>query len=242
MGVLAREFACKEFTLSVSFRCPQAIVEAARVRVPHMKWNQRGGHVETLRDLLVEDIPDGAAFICRCNAPLFQLALRLLTHGRGASMVGTDLGPSLVRTLKRLGDPSLSKKDTLHAIASWEAERLVKAKDKATVTDKAECLRVFADFGATLGGAITYAEHIFKNTGSIQLLSGHKAKGLEWDTVYHLDPWRIPSPYAESPEELAQELNLQYVITTRAKHSLFYVDLADIEHGSPALLCSQQAS
>jgi superfamily I DNA/RNA helicase len=203
-----------------------------------MKWNNRGGHVETLRKLHVENIPDGSAFICRCNAPLFSLALRFLTAGRGCRLVGTDLGPNLLRTLKKLGPESLTKKETLHAIAQWEAERLLKAKDKASINDKAECLRVFANFGNTLGGAIAYAEHIFKGQGAIELLSGHKAKGLEWDTVYHLDPWRIPSPYAETKEEIEQELNLNYVITTRAKRSLYFVDLADIEanHGSKALL------
>jgi DNA helicase II / ATP-dependent DNA helicase PcrA len=232
MGTLAREFSCKEFTLSVSFRCPQAIVEAARIRVPHMKWNTGGGHVQTLDRLGIEDIPDGAAFICRCNAPLFNLALKLLVSGRGASLVGTDLGPALIRTLKKLGPETLSKKEVYHAISAWEAERLLKAKDKSAISDIAECLRVFAEFGQTLGTAITYAEHIFKSQGTIQLLSGHKAKGLEWDTVYHLDPWRIPSPYAETPEEIAQELNLSYVITTRAKHSLFFIDLQNIEASS----------
>lgn len=229
MQQAGKHYGCKEFTLSVSFRCPQAIVETARTRVPHMKWNQKGGHVEHLNKLSIDTIPDGAAFICRSNAPLFNLALKLLTCGRGASLIGTDLGPSLVRTLKKLGPETLSKKEVHHAIKEWEVERLLKAKDKSSVSDKAECLRVFAEFGESLGGAIAYAEHIFKSTGTIQLLSGHKAKGLEWDVVYHLDPWRIPSPYAETPEEVAQELNLNYVITTRAKHSLFFIDLADIE-------------
>lgn len=228
MRELSREFDCKSFPLSVSFRCPQAIVEIARTRVPHMKWHSEGGKVETLRRLHYSDIPDGSAFICRNNAPLFNLALRLLSVGRGCNFVGTDLGPGLIRTLKKLGSPALTKEETYAAIETWEAERSSKAKNKATVGDKAECLRVFAEFGKTLGGAIAYAEHIFAAKGAIQLLSAHKAKGLEWDTVFHLDPWRIPSPYADSKEDLDQERNIAYVICTRAKKELYFIDLEDI--------------
>jgi superfamily I DNA/RNA helicase len=83
---------------------------------------------------------------------------------------------------------------------------------------------VFASFGDTLGATIAYADDLFKRQGPIQLLSGHKAKGLEWGTVYHLDPWRIPSTYAESAEEVEQELNVRYVIETRAKERLYLVD------------------
>jgi superfamily I DNA/RNA helicase len=58
-----------------------------------------------------------------------------------------------------------------------------------------------------------------------QLLSGHKAKGLEWNTVYHLDPQRVPSPWAKTDEAIEQELNIRYVIETRSKQNLFFVKL-----------------
>lgn len=113
------------------------------------------------------------------------------------------------------------------AINLWEAEKLRKARNAGTVADKAECLRVFADFGPTLGAAIAYCEHLFSAKGPIQLLSGHKAKGLEWETVYHLDPQRIPSPWSKEGEALEQELNVRYVIETRAKDALYFVRLED---------------
>lgn len=111
------------------------------------------------------------------------------------------------------------------AIDLWEAEKLRKARDAAATTDKAECLRVFAGFGPTLGAAIAYCEHLFASKGPIQLLSGHKAKGLEWDTVYHLDPQRIPSPWAKDGEALEQELNVRYVIETRSRVELLFVKM-----------------
>ncbi len=62
-----------------------------------------------------------------------------------------------------------------------------------------------------------YAEHLFASSGPILLMSGHKSKGLEFDEVFHLDPWRIPSQYATEGEGYEQELNVEYVVRTRAK-------------------------
>ena len=109
------------------------------------------------------------------------------------------------------------------AIDAWEAERLRKARDSDVATDKANCLRVFAGFGETLGAAVAHCEYLFKAQGPIQLMSGHKAKGLEFDTVFHLDPHRCPSPWAKSDEALEQEHNIKYVIETRAKRALYFV-------------------
>ena len=37
----------------------------------------------------------------------------------------------------------------------------------------------------------------------------------------HIDPWRVPAKRAiDNPAALRQELNLKYVIETRAKHTL----------------------
>jgi superfamily I DNA/RNA helicase len=76
---------------------------------------------------------------------------------------------------------------------------------------------------------VAHAEFIFAAQGPIQLLSGHKAKGLEWPVVYHLDPHRIPSPWSRDGEALEQELNIRYVIETRAKEALYLVRLDSLQ-------------
>jgi DNA helicase II / ATP-dependent DNA helicase PcrA len=228
MSWLATRFAMHEMTLSVSFRCPIEVVKNAHWRVPHMKWPAwaKPGHVEKLGEWDAKCIPDNSAIICRNNAPLLSCALALLRAGRGVHLVGTDLGPQLIRALKKLSsDMQMSQEKVYEAINLWEEEKLRRARNAGVIADKAECLRVFAKFGPTLGGAIAYAERIFSEKGPIQLLSGHKAKGLEWDTVYHLDPQRIPSPWSKEGEALEQEYNVKYVIETRAKNSLFFVRL-----------------
>lgn len=221
MEYLRNRFTMTQLTLSVSFRCPKAIVLRAREHAPHMQWAKwaEEGQVNAPTEWSSSLIPDGAAIICRNNAPLFRVAFQLIRSGRGVTVVGSDIGPALIKALKKLGPETLTNEQLHSAIFAWEAEALRKAKNRATVKDKSECLRVFADVGGTLGGAVAYAESIFKSQGPIQLLSGHKAKGLEWDHVFHLDPDRIPSPYAVSSEEVEQELNIGYVILTRAKRT-----------------------
>lgn len=237
MSRLRDRFSMKVMTLSVSFRCPIKVIEKARSRVPEMKWPSWAaeGRVETLNEWNAKDIPDRSAIVCRNNAPLLSCALSLLRSGRGVHLVGTDLGPQLVRALKKFGDPQMTQEKVHDAINAWEQEKLRKSRNAGSVSDRAECLRVFADFGPTLGAAIAYAEHLFAANGPIQLLSGHKAKGLEWDTVYHLDPHRIPSPFALEGEAREQELNVRYVIETRPKKELFLVRLEDLINGETAV-------
>lgn len=227
MGLLRGQFSMKEMTLSMSFRCPKAIVRNAHWRVPHFKWAPwaEEGSVHAPESWSAAEIPEGSAIICRNNAPLISCAMGLLKAGRPIHVVGSDLGPGIIKALKRLGPELMTRKEVLSAIQNWKTQKLKSSKNPGRVEDRADCLEVFASFGETLRGAIHYAEHIFNSKGPIQLLSGHKAKGLEWDTVYHLDPWRIPSKYSS---DLDQEYNVRYVIETRAKKNLFLVRMENL--------------
>jgi DNA helicase-2/ATP-dependent DNA helicase PcrA len=229
MDALRNRHSMTEMVLSTSFRCPRAIVRRAQSRAPHMNWPDwaEEGAIHEPKQWSSASIPEGSAIICRNNAPLFRLGFALIRSGRGVSIVGSDVGPGLVKVLKKLGPESMRQFQVMDAIDDWEEARGTKAKSKESVADRAECLRVFAEHGDTLSAAVAYAEHLFKSQGTIQLLSGHKSKGLEWNTVYHLDPWRIPSKYAQSEEALEQESNLDYVITTRAKRELWLVNAED---------------
>lgn len=231
MGLLRERFSCREMNLSISFRCPIEIVKRARSRAPHMQWAETAteGAVHEPVQWNAASIPDNAAIICRNNAPLFKLAFILLRNGRGVHLVGRDIDPGLIKALKALGSEDMTCDEALAAIDQWETAASTKSKNKGNVADKADALRVFVGQGSCLRDGITYAEHLFQSQGPIQLLSGHKAKGLEWDVVYHLDPDRIPSPWAEGAEELEQERNIRYVIETRAKKELHLVYLDDFQ-------------
>jgi DNA helicase-2/ATP-dependent DNA helicase PcrA len=216
----AEVYKCERLPLSISFRCPWEIVRNVHWRVPHFKAFNEGGRVERPSHLNAVDIDDESTIICRNNAPLLALGFHLLAAGRSISIAGSDIGPRLIGIMKKLGPENLTRQGVLEATADWEAEKL--EKESRSAPDMAACMRVFAEQGNTLAQAIAYAEHIFKQEGTILLTTGHKAKGLEWPNVIHLDPWLVRK------EKNEQDQNLDYVISTRSSDRLTEIDSEDI--------------
>lgn len=120
--------------------------------------------------------------------------------------------------MKKLGDAGMSRTALLAEIEFWREERLIAGSKSAS--DLADCMRVFAEHGDTLGSAISYAEHIFAQRGAIALLTIHKSKGLEFDNVYLLDQHLM--------DDREQDLNLKYVAITRSKNNLNFIDSSGI--------------
>ncbi len=218
MSSAVETYGMTELPLSVSFRCPRAIVEAAQWRVPHFRWSKPGGEVNQHEQLSASDIVDDAAIICRNNAPLLRMAFRLISAGRSVTVVGSELGPRLVAIMRKLGTDSTTRKDLIDAIEQWREEKLL--ANSKSANDLADCMRVFADHGSTLSAAVSYAEHLFAQTGTIRLLTGHKSKGLEFENVYFLDP--------DLCDHREQDQNLRYVIQTRSMNILNSVDSSSI--------------
>lgn len=219
MGQAITQYGMSSANLSISFRCPSAIVNHVRARVPHFRALRSGGLVSLPDRLDASLIRDDSTIICRNNAPLFSVAFRLLSSGRSVSVAGSDIGPRVVKIMTKLGPESMTRAQTLDAISNWLDEKL--AAESKTAPDIAECMRVFARHGSDLGSAISYAEHLFKQTGSIRLMTGHKSKGLEFDDVIHLDPWLC--------KDTEQDQNLRYVISTRSKDRLTEIDSGRID-------------
>lgn len=174
--------------------------------------------MEALKELEPDTIPDGAAILCRNNAPLFRCALHLLGAKRGVTVAGSDVGPKIIAIMKKLGPDNTTQAAVKGLIEDWRAERI--SKESTTANDIADCMNVFASFGNTLGQAMSYAEHLFHQRGSIRLMTGHKAKGLEFDTVYHLDPGLC--------RDDEQDRNLRYVIQTRSRNAYYEIDSHNI--------------
>jgi DNA helicase II / ATP-dependent DNA helicase PcrA len=221
MSKIKSKFSMHEMPLSFSFRCPEAIVRAVHWHVPHMRWVKSGGIYEELQVLHPADIPEGSAIVCRNNAPLFRAAFALLSKQRSVQVAGSDIGPKIIRLLGKVGTSGDSSEDLMFKIDSWRDHQLQTTNSPQTVHDQAECMKVFASWGNTFDQAVGYAKHIFTQQGTIQLITGHRAKGQEWDTVYHLDKHLL------SKDE--QDLNLKYVITTRAKQELFEISSKELQ-------------
>lgn len=222
MELLETTFNMKKLILSISFRCPRKVVEHARWRAPHMQYPEwaKEGEIRHLGEWSPEDIPAHAAIICRNNAPLFSLAIKLLQRGRYAQLVGNDIGKGLLRIMTKFGKSDMKRKEVLAAITQWAEEKKRKSRNPGSIEDRAECMRIFARQGKTLGDAIAYAEHVFSADGPVKLMTGHKSKGLEFDNVFILDRELIGNE--------GQDRNLRYVMITRAKDTLTYINSKDL--------------
>ena len=214
-------YSMDRFPLSISFRCPSAIVKHVHWHVPSFRASKTGGRVDTPHILPASAVPDGTTIISRNNAPILRAALNLLGAGRSISVAGSDIGVRLVALMKKLGKEDLERSAVLGAIAEWEAEKL--ARESKTAIDHAACMRVFAEHGEDLGQAIRYAEHLFQQQGTILLTTIHKAKGLEWENVIHLDPWMVRK------QPSSQNKNLDYVASTRCSNNLTEINSEAIQ-------------
>jgi DNA helicase-2/ATP-dependent DNA helicase PcrA len=224
MRLLAQTFEMKRFDLSISFRCPIAVVKEARARAPSMQWPEWAieGEVRTLPVWNADTIPREATILCRNNAPLFSMAVKMLRAGRYPEIIGNDIGKGLLKIMKKLGKAEMPTAEAEEALTAWLDSKLAKSRDPGKLHDQAECIRVFLEQGSTLGEAIAYAEHLFTSSGPIKLSTVHKAKGLEYDTVFIIERelFRL---------DRGQDKNLLYVAQTRAKQSLTYATINNFQ-------------
>jgi DNA helicase II / ATP-dependent DNA helicase PcrA len=174
------------------------------------------------------------AILCRNNAPLLSLAFKLIRASIPVVMAGREIGKGLTALSRKIdkSDDTPIAEHTAHII-SWRQKEISlalanDAESKAEgIADRADCLLAVAETATTSGDLRRRLDTLFsRETGKVTLSSIHRAKGLEWDCVVHLDPWRIPSKYAKG-EAIAQEHNLKYVAETRAKHTLIEASLED---------------
>lgn len=179
------------------------------------------------------------AVLCRNNAPLLSIAFKLIRQGIGVTMLGRDIGKGL-ETLSRKIIPNDNEptKRCIELVQDWMITQMTIAEARGQdnklegIEDRAACLLAVLESDVRNARELRQKlQTIFSSTGTVTLSTIHKAKGLEWDTVVHLDPWRIPSRYARSQAERQQEANMRYVCETRSKHTLILADLRDFVNG-----------
>lgn len=220
MSKLKHDFSMRELVLSVTFRCPQTVVRHAQWRAPHMRWPDwaKLGAVDSLDTWTADDLAADAVIICRNNAPLFGTAIRLLKNGRTCELDGKDVIKSITKVMRKFGGTDLRKQALIDCINAWEEDEKAKHRPRAHrgIQDRAECMRIFARQGSTLGDALAYAQHLAALHAPLKLMTGHKAKGLEFNHVYFLDEHLV------GPDD--QDPNLRYVIQTRTREYLTYIN------------------
>jgi superfamily I DNA/RNA helicase len=221
MEELRTTFDMSEHYLTICFRSAESVVANARWRAPDMQWRPGApaGLVKHLDRWSSEDLDDGDAVICRNNAPLFRLAIALLRAGLHPELASGDIIAGLKAIMKKLGKAGATRDEAKAALSTWAAEAEKKARAKGKVQDQVDCISIFLNETETLGAAIAFLEDVANRAGRIRLMTGHKSKGLEFNRVWFLDRFLL--------KKEGQDLNIRYVIETRARETLYYVNSDD---------------
>lgn len=237
LDLIAKSVSAEQLPLTVSYRCPTAVVAYAQKYVSHIQAHESApaGSVRTLTtdEKLIATAKPGDAILCRFNAPVIKAAYGFIAAGIPAKVEGREIGTGLKNLARRWKLKSYSALvDKLDAFRDSESAKFrIKEQESraAAVEDKIECLKVIVHRCATIDPkpfdvvdrVCIEIDSIFGDAvgnAFVLLSSIHKSKGREWNRVFWLQTG--PSPWARKDWELEQENNLCYVAITRAKHEL----------------------
>ena len=249
MANIARDFMCKDLPLSISYRCPRAVVREAQKIVPTIEASDTApeGIVRTVTEWRASDFRVTDLVMCRNTAPLVTLAYRMIGQRIGCKIMGREIGTALVSLVKKVAGKR-GTLDTLPELLDMYRQREVSKAMKnrqeqqaQNVADRVSAILAVMD-GMTqdevargITGLCDAIGSLFANPGdkdhkgNVTLSTVHRAKGLEAPRAFILDPALMPSKYAVQEWQQKQEKNLQYVAITRAMEELVYVDSSSIE-------------
>jgi len=242
LELIKTQFSAITLPLTVTYRCPKAVVRVARQFVSHIEAAAsapEGEHLHMSRVEMLQFARPGDAILCRYNKHLVSLCFRLIREGRPAKIEGRSIGEGLAALAGRWKVKTLEAlRDRLDAYFEREFEKARQREDETKaeqLEDQRETMRVLVDRGAeqgvtTVAGLQAMIRDMFDDVGNsrslIVLSSVHRSKGLEWPRVFIYGREQfMPSPRAKQPWQQEQEINLIYVALTRAQETL-----VDVEH------------
>lgn len=232
MENLRRSFAMRALPLSISYRCPRAVVLEAQRIVPHIEYSETAAEgTVAYDDIHIQNLTRDAMVICRNNAPLFRLGLQFI-KAKLPVTVRTNFGPALNAFIKSFKTKDIHVfKMRLEDWYSAESTRLVDSGQTSklgVVTDKYSACLALADASESVEHMQRILAQLLSENSAAPVLSTiHKAKGEEAKHVYIYGPELIPSRFAKSDAALRQEYNLLYVAITRSLDTLTYVNIGD---------------
>ena len=234
MGLLESTLSAEDFPLTITYRCPKSVVRLAQSAVPEYTFADEAPEGEVVRlgkKWTPKDIESGSVILCRNNAPIIQLALTMIAQGIPASVRGRDIGKSLITLAKKISAQyhPANREQFERALDVWRANQLATGKKgEGAINERADALLALLSGCSAQAGVdeiTNKAERLFTDKESPILLSTiHKAKGLEWPTVYFLNEHLIPSHFAKTEQALLQEKNIWYVGVTRTMNKLVFIE------------------
>jgi DNA helicase-2/ATP-dependent DNA helicase PcrA len=224
------EMHARVLPLSVTYRCPTAVVDAVKHIVPDFEPAPgaiRGMVTDSSLHGFLHNVKPGDFVLSRKNAPLVKYCMKLLAAGKRAYIQGREVGAGLQAMIKK------SKARTTEEFLVWlrrwrdaEVTRLTALEREDAidaVADKFEVFVALSEDVATTQALATKIDNLFANdagTSRVMFSTVHKAKGMEADRV-----WVFVDTFREGKN--VEEDNLVYVAYTRAKKELFLVNTED---------------
>jgi DNA helicase-2/ATP-dependent DNA helicase PcrA len=244
LEIIKREFSAVTLPLTVTYRCPKAVVAHAQQWVSHITAADTAPEGEVREMDAAEfstfhsSLDKETAVLCRNTKPLVELAFELIRKGIGCHVEGKDIGRglmALVNKWKRAVTVA-DLVDRLNDYLERQTERfLAKGQEmKAeSLADRVDTIKIIASSlpdDAPLSELAASVSKLFEDTEPgtpsrhVTLSTIHKSKGREWNKVYVLGRNRYqPSKFARQRWQQDQEVNLMYVASTRAKQLLVEV-------------------
>lgn len=245
LEIIKTEFGCAEFPLTVTFRCPKAVVAVARELVPD--YEAHPDAPEGSYEVISQQAFDAANFtvaedaiLCRNTKPLVEIAFSLIRRGIACHVEGKEIGKGLIRLVNRYNSvANLSVlQERLEQYRDREVTKLTKAGKEVQaegVADRVDTVvAIIASLpqGSTSNDLRAKIDAMFADTplgkrpDSVTLMTIHRSKGLEFKRVFLYGRNKFqPSPFARQGWSLRQESNLEYVGLTRSRNVLVEVEV-----------------
>ncbi|HXK14983.1 MAG TPA: ATP-dependent DNA helicase UvrD2 [Gaiellaceae bacterium] len=191
---------------------------------------------------------EGAAIVAEIRAlgePLEEIAILARTNARltdfeellheagipfqGASLLERDAARRITRRLERSTEDAAGAVRAAALDSGWLEQLPDKLGDREVVrqTDLARIVRLAEEFDGDAASFVADLRQRFDSGGGdargVNLLTLHRAKGLEFDAVFipRLQEKELPSKQARTDAEIEEERRLLYVGMTRAKRVLW---------------------
>lgn len=239
VDLICREFSCTMLPLTVTYRCPKAVVAAAHEVVDHIQAHTsapEGTYQSISEDTMwskdhVASLVPGDAILCRKTAPLLSAAFRLIKMGVACHVEGREIGAGLLKLVNRWKVKNVERlRDRLTDYREQQVSKLLAKGQEAkaeALSDRVDTVLVLAEGCPDVDCVRKKIEDMFKDGApTLTLSTVHKSKGREWGRVFVLGRNAyMPSPWARQDWMMEQEKNLIYVAYTRAKADLTLINV-----------------
>jgi hypothetical protein len=231
------DFTDTDLPLSICYRCSSRIVDLASKIVPQIEARENapeGIFKEIERGEMFDMVSPGDMVVCRTNSPLMEVVIHLISEGKRACMRGADLMNNMIDIVNNISStPGYSWARFLNILMTIKAEITIKMTtegEEGSATMVGDMYDAVGKCYSLLGCGnekelCDKIRELFRETPeSIMCSSIHRAKGLESERVFIVNPHRIRLNWKDQKEWQAyQEQCSEYVAITRAENELYMV-------------------